>query len=216
MGNERLQRELPLEVKLAEFNTQMNALSAATRGDKPKPDVFMTDIKVVRERTTGPPLTIKRSPETVTKAPTPPTVFKKPAIVQVCAHSTSSATLLPSQASVLTRTQIRGVDPITLDYSTLDLTDTKATVGSHASSVEDNNIATNRVPMIGNGRPNLALVALVKTRLMWDLSVQATKGSMCNSPACSQDGGAIPPEQLRFTTVISKAMSKELAPAGYW
>ena len=104
-----------MEVKLAEFNTQMNALSAAARGDKPKPDVFMTDIKVVRERTTGPPLTIKRSPETVTKAPTPPTVFKKPAIVQVCAHSTSSATLLPSQASVLTRTQIRGVDPITLD-----------------------------------------------------------------------------------------------------
>ena len=45
-----------------------------------------------------------------------------------------------------------------------------------------------------------------------DLSDQAPKGSRDNSPAGSEDGNAISPEQLRFTTAISRATSKELAP----
>ena len=50
-----------------------------------------------------------------------------------------------------------------------------------------------------------------KDQLVGDLSVQPTKGSRDNSPAGSYDGEVISPEQLRFTTAISKAMSKKIA-----
>ena len=46
-------------------------------------------------------------PETVTEAPKPPEVTKNPARGQVCAHSTSSVTLLPSQTTLLIRPQKR-------------------------------------------------------------------------------------------------------------
>ena len=51
-----------------------------------------------------------------------------------------------------------------------------------------------------------------KDHLVRDLSVQATKSSRDNSPAASEEGEVISPEQLRFTAVTFKAMSKELAP----
>ena len=50
-----------------------------------------------------------------------------------------------------------------------------------------------------------------KDALNIDLSIQATKGSRGNSPAPSEQGEMISPEELRFTVAISKAMSKELA-----
>ena len=59
----------------------------------------------------------------------------------MCAPSSSSTTLLPSQTTLLLRTQDRGVEPITLDSTTLDLPETKATAGSHASSAEDSAFA---------------------------------------------------------------------------
>ena len=42
--------------------------------------------------------------------------------------------------------------------------------------------------------------------------MQATRGSQDNSPAPCEGEEVISSEQLRFTTAISKAMSKELAP----
>ena len=47
---------------------------------------------------------------------------------------------------------------------------------------------------------------------MRDVSVQTTKGSGEASPVGSEDGEASSPEQIRFTTALSKVMSKELAP----
>ena len=70
---------------------------------------------MVPARTAGSPLTLKMRPETVTEAPKPPEVTKNPARGQVCAHSTSSVTLLPSQTTLLIRPQKKGMDPVTLD-----------------------------------------------------------------------------------------------------
>ena len=42
--------------------------------------------------------------------------------------------------------------------------------------------------------------------------VHVTKGSRDNSPAASDEGEVTSPEHLRFTAVLSKAMSKQLAP----
>ena len=83
-----LQRELRLEVQMSTLYTQMNALSVAARGDKPKPDLW---------RNTDPSLAFKLSAETVTKARRTPEA------------SYSSATLLASKTTtLLTRTQDRG------------------------------------------------------------------------------------------------------------
>ena len=113
--------------------------------------------------------------------------------------------------------------PITLKSSTLDLTDTKGTVGSHASSMEENTFATARPHVIeasslyltaGEGLPvghPCASSTRKRDQMAGDLCVQATKSSREALPACSEDGNAISAEQLRFTTVISRAMSKELA-----
>ena len=51
-----------------------------------------------------------------------------------------------------------------------------------------------------------------KDHLVGDLSVQAANESNDTSPAWSDDGDAITPEQLQFTTAISRAMSKDLVP----
>ena len=110
-----LQSEWHMEVHMTELNTQMNALSAAAREEKPKPDVSTSEVKVVPSRTTGPPLSLKTSTKTVDKAPRLLKMTEKTARVHVCAPSSSSATLLLSLTALLTRTQDRGVDPITLD-----------------------------------------------------------------------------------------------------
>ena len=50
-----------------------------------------------------------------------------------------------------------------------------------------------------------------KVALNGDLSMQPTRGSRDNSPAPSEEGEVISPEQLRFTAALAKAMSKQLA-----
>ena len=111
--------------------------------------------------------------------------------------------------------------PITL--STLDLTDTRATAGSHTSSTGDEAYATARMRTGTNllfltasegmltGKP-CASSTRQKDNANGELSVQATRGSQDNSPAPSEGDEKISPEQLRLTAAISKAMSKELAP----
>ena len=91
---------------------------------------------MVPARTPDPPLIRKASPQTVTKAPKPPEAAKKPTKVHVCMPNSLSTVQLPPTMSI-TRTQDRGVDPITTNSSVIDLTDTKATAGSQTSSVED-------------------------------------------------------------------------------
>ena len=141
----------------------------------------------------------------------------------MCAPNKLSMVQLPSTLS-LTRTQDRGLDPMTNTLSVIDLTDTKATAGSQTSSVEDNAYATARVRTtrtdsmfltasegVLTGNP-CASSTRKKEPLNGDLSVQATKGSRDNSPAASYEGKVISSEELRFNAAISKAMSKELAP----
>ena len=111
--------------------------------------------------------------------------------------------------------------PITL--STFDLTDTRATAGSHTSSTEDEAYATSRMRTGTNslfltasegmltGKP-CASSTRQKDNANGELSMQATRGSQHNSPAPSEGEEVISPEQLRFRAAISKAMSKELAP----
>ena len=128
-----LQRELRMEVQVAEWNTQIQALSAAAHGEQPKPGTSAADIEVVPAS-----LPIKTSPKTTHKASRPPEVTKKHLRVQVKLPGTSSVILLPTPV----RTKERVVDPIFLDSSTIDLTDTRATAGSHVDSAEDNTFAT--------------------------------------------------------------------------
>ena len=138
-----LQRmDLRMEGQMADLNTQMIALSAAARGERQKPEVTMTDAKVMPSRNAGLSPMSKASAETVTNSPKKPEATKRPAQEQVCAPCTSTAALVPSQTTLLTRTQHRAVDPITKDSSTLDLTDAKSTAGSHASIVNGNSFAT--------------------------------------------------------------------------
>ena len=113
--------------------------------------------------------------------------------------------------------------PPAIKLSTLDLTDTRATAGSHTSSTEDEVYATARMR---TGTNSLSLTASEgmltgkpcvsstrqKDNANGELSVQATRGSQDNSPAPSEGEEVISPQQLRFTAAISKAVSKELAP----
>ena len=141
----------------------------------------------------------------------------------MCAPKTPSTVQLPPTLS-LTRTQDKRVDTMTTTSSVIDLTDTKASVGSQICSVEDDTYATARVSITGTDSMFLTASEAVLTgnpcdsstrkneHLNGDLSMQATKGSLDNSPASSDEGEVILPEQLRFTAAVSKAMSKELAP----
>ena len=112
------------------------------------------------------------------------------------------------------------------DYHIFDhrLDVNEATAGSHTSSAEDDTYATAKSRTAGTssmfltasegmlaGNP-CASSTRKKDTLNGDFSMQATRGSRDNSPAHSEEGEVISPEQLRFTAAISKAMSKELAP----
>ena len=224
-----LQRELRMEVQMAELNDQMYALSAASRtaapaGEQPKTtEPIASTSKAVPMRTHNQPITIKASPKTEPRVLKPPPSGKKTNRVHVCTPNSLSSVPLPPLLS-LTRTQDHVVDPMTTTSSTVDLTDTKATAGSRASTTDDEVYTTARSGTAGitsmfltasEGIPNgdpCASSTRKKDDANGELSMQATRDSRYNSPAPSEEGEVISREQLRFTAAISKAMSKELAP----
>ena len=142
--------------------------------------------------------------------------------MHVCKPNPLSDTSIPPATS-LTQTRDQGVDPMPITLSTFDLTDTRATAGSHTSITEDEAYATARMRTGTNllfltasegmltGEPCVSSTRQ-KDNANGEISVQATRGSQGNSPAPSEGEEVISPEQLRFTAAISKAMSKKLAP----
>ena len=158
-----------------------------------------------------------------------PDADRKPARVQMKGHHDSAESSMPSAAQGTTRDQ--GVDPMStiyLDSSVeVDLSSTKAFLGSQT---EGATFATAPISMSGpdslyltadlsadHGLPSGTPCASStrKKDEIADLYIQATHGSHDRTrevEAKVEEGGAISPEQLRFTAAISKAMSKELAP----
>ena len=193
---------------MAELSNQMHTLGAASRALAPETE----QAKVVE------PIA-----STSKMVPMPQQMGKKTTKKHVCAPNSLSVVQGPSMMS-LTRTQDQGVDPTTTTSSTVDLTDTRATAGSHTSSAEDEAYTTARVRTAGTSSMFLiasegiltdnprASSTRKKENVNGELSMQATMGSRDNSPAPSEGEEVISPEQLRFTAAISKAMSKELAP----
>ena len=183
----------------------MHTLSSAThRNDQPKVEEPTTSAaNGVPLRSPDTPLILKASHKTVTETPKHPELAK-------------NSTRVPTTLSH-SRTQDRGVDPVTTTSSVLDLIDAKATAGSQTSSVEGAAYATTRARTTGTDSLYLtasegllegnlcASSTRKKDLLVGDLSIQATKGSRDNSPAASEEGETISPEQLRFTAAISKA-----------
>ena len=113
MKNLFLQRELRMEVQMAELNTQMHTLSTATRvvhdGEQAKNcEPTTSSSKMVPMRTPKPRITLKTSPKTEPKALKPPIAGKKTTEVHhVCAPNPLSNILLPPTVS-LPQTQDRG------------------------------------------------------------------------------------------------------------
>ena len=156
-----------------------------------------------------------------------PEAERKPARVQMRGHHDSAESSMPSATQSTTRNQ--GVDPMSTIYldSSVDLSNTKATLGSQT---EGATFATAPISMSGpdslywtadlsaeHGLPSGTPCASStrKKDEIADLSIQATLGSHDRTreeEAKADEGEAISPEQLRFTAAISKAMSKELAP----
>ena len=149
-----LQRELRLEVQMAELNNQMYALSAASRpvasaGEQPKTtEPIASTSKAVPMRSHNQPITIKASPKTEPRAPKLPPTGKKTNRVHVCALNSLSSVPLPPLLT-FTRTQDQAMDPMATTSSTVDLTDTKATAGSRASSADDEAYTTARSETAG-------------------------------------------------------------------
>ena len=206
------QRELRMEVQMAELNTKMNTLSSATQSsDQARADEHASSSsKVVPAPTPDPPLILKASPNTVTKAPQLSEMAKKHTKVHVC-EPNSLSTIQLSPTMTFTRTLDRGVDPFTTSSLVIVLTDTKATTGSQTCSVEDDTYDTVKVKTAGTGSMFLtssegelrgnpwANSTRKKDNPNGELSMQAAKGSRDNSPAASDEGEVISPEQLRFT-----------------
>ena len=224
-----LQRELRMEVQMAELSYPMGTLGAASHAVAP--EIEQTTVvepiastgKMVPMRTPNPAISLKTSPKTEPKVFKPPLGGKKTTKVHLCTPNSLSALQIPSMTS-LTRTRDQGVGPMPTTSSTLDLTDTKATAGSHASSAEDEAYTAARVKTVGTnsmfltasegmltGNP-CASSTRKKGIVNGELSLQATMGSRDDSPAPSEGEEVKSLEQLRFTAAISKAMSKELAP----
>ena len=158
-----------------------------------------------------------------------PDAERKPARVQMRGHHDSAESTMPSAAQGTTRDQ--GVNPMStiyLDSSVeVDLSNTKATLGSQT---EGATFTTAPIPMsapeslyltadlsaehgLPSGTPCASSTR--KKDEIADLSIQATLGSHDRTregETKAEEEEAISPEQLRFTTALSKAMSKELAP----
>ena len=96
-----LQRELRMEVQMAELNSKMQTLkTAAHSDDSPKLDVpTASDTKVVIACTLDPPLMLKTSPKTVTEAPKPLEMAKQSTRVHVCPPNFLSTVQLPTTLS---------------------------------------------------------------------------------------------------------------------
>ena len=95
-----LQRDLRMEVQMAELNTQKHSLRAATRavhdGEQAKTSEPTTSSsKMVPMRTPNPPKTLKTSPKTEPKAHQPPIASKKTTKLHVSAPNPLSTVLLP-------------------------------------------------------------------------------------------------------------------------
>ena len=97
-------------------------------------------------RTPSQPITVKMSAKTEPKALKPPREAKHESTR--VAPNFLSTVLLPPTIS-LAPTQDPGVDPMTTTSSTIDLTDTKATAGSCASSAENEAYATANARTVG-------------------------------------------------------------------
>ena len=198
-----LQRELRIEVRRAELSDQMRTLGAvsqamtseAEQAEVAKP--VASTSKTVPMRTPKPPMTLKTSPKTEPRVFIPPVMGKKTTKVHVCAPNSLSAVPMPSMTS-LTRPRDQGVDPMPTTSSTIDLTDTRATAGSHASSTEDEAYTSARVRTVGTnsmfltasegiltGNP-CASSTSKKDNVNGELSMQATRGSQDDSPAPSE------------------------------
>ena len=119
-----LQRELRMEVQMAELNNQMHTLSAASRmaapADKqPKAaEPIASTSKTVPMLTPNQLITLKTSPKSEPKVSKPPPTGKKTNKVHVCAPNPLSSVSLPP-APTITRTQNRAVDPMTTTSSTV-------------------------------------------------------------------------------------------------
>ena len=198
-----LQRELRMEVQMAELSNQMHTLGSASCAVAPETEQakvvepIASTSKMVHMYTPNPPVTWKTSPKTEPRVLKPPQTGKKTTKVHVCTPNSLSAPQLPSMMS-LTRTRDQGVDLMTAKSSTVDLTDTRATAGWHTSSAEDEACTTARVRTVGTSSMFLTVSEGILTgnpcasstrkkgNVNGELSMQATRGSRENSPAPSE------------------------------
>ena len=149
-----LQRELRVEAGLAELGDQMRTLSAASHAGTPEVEQaevskpVASTSKMVPMRSPNPSITLKTCPKMQPKVVVPPPMSKKTTRVHVCTPNSLSAVPMPSMTS-LNRTRDQAVDPMPTTSSTIDLTDTRATASSHASSTEDEVFTTARMRTVG-------------------------------------------------------------------
>ena len=116
-----LQRELRMEVQMAELNNQMHTLRCAPADKQPKAaELIASTSKTVPMRTPNQPITLKTSPKSEPRVSKPPPTDKKTNKVHVCAPNPLSSVSLPP-APTFTRTQNRAVDPMTTTSSIVDL-----------------------------------------------------------------------------------------------
>ena len=221
-----LQRELRVQARLDELSdqkrTQRGAASHTRTLETEHAETAESIASTSKMMPPNPSKTLKTSPKTQPKVVIPPPINKRTTKVHVCTPNPLSDTSMPPATS-LTRTRDQGADAMPITSSTFDLTDTRATAGSHSSSTEDEAYATARMRTGSNslfltasegmltGKP-CASSTRQKDNANGEFSVQASRGSQDNSPAPSEGEEVISPEQLRFTAAISKARSKELAP----
>ena len=101
-----LQRELRMEIQMAELNNQMHTLSAASRtaapADKqPKAvEPIASTSKTVPMRTPNQPITLKTSPKSESRVSNPPPTGKKTNKVHVCAPNILSSVSLPPTPNI--------------------------------------------------------------------------------------------------------------------
>ena len=141
-----LQRELRVEARLAELSDQIRTqIGAPTSVSHTRTletehtgtaEPIASTSKMVPMRTPNPSITLETSPKMQPKVVIPPPINKRTTKVHVCMPNPLSDTSIPPATS-LTQTRDQGVDPMPITLSTLDLTDTRATAGSHTSSTED-------------------------------------------------------------------------------
>ena len=206
-----LQRELRVEARLAELSDQIRTQSGAASHTRTletehaeTAEPIASTSKMVPMRTPNPSITLKTRPKRQPKVVISPPINKRTTKVHVCMPNKLSDTTMPPATS-LTQTRDQGVDRMPITLSTFDLTDTRATAGSHTSSTEDEAYATARKRTGTNslfltasegmltGKP-CASSTRQKDNANGERSVQATRGSQDNSPAPNEGEEVISPE----------------------